>query len=59
MWTARSDPQGNYSIGGLAPGSYSMASGFDIDGAPSTRKPETVRTSEGSTTVHSLELILP
>ena len=58
-WTARSDPQGNYSISGLAPGSYSIASGFDIDGAPTMRKPEIVRTSDASTSVHNLELMLP
>jgi hypothetical protein len=59
-WNGRSDPQGNYLMGGLAPGTYSIMSGFDLDIAASrSSKTETIGTSEGNTTVHALELILP
>ena len=59
-WNGRSDPQGNYLMGGLAPGTYSIVSGFDLDlVGPRSSKIDTVSTSEGSTTVHALELVLP
>ena len=60
-WTARSDPQGNYSIGGLAPGSYTIISGFDLDmdDGATLRKADAVSASEGGVTTHALELILP
>lgn len=59
-WTGRADPRGNYSMGGLAPGTYNIVSGFDMDtGDPSTaRKSDTVSASEGNTTTHALELVL-
>jgi hypothetical protein len=48
-------------MGGLAPGTYNIISGFDLDllGGSFTRKAEKITTSEGNTTVHALELILP
>jgi hypothetical protein len=59
-WNGRSDPQGNYLMGGLAPGAYTIMSGFDLDlVGPRSSKIDTVSTSEGNTTVHALELILP
>jgi len=60
-WAGRTDPQGNYMMGGLAPGTYNIISGFDLDllGGSFTRKAEKITTSEGNTTVHALELILP
>ena len=60
-WNTRSDPQGQYRIGGLAPGYYTIVSGFDLDlNDPSTaRKTDTVNTAEGNTTVHALQLVLP
>lgn len=58
-WEVRADPAGNYRAGGLAPGRYSIVSGFDLDlGAPSMeQKTLTVYTSEGNTSVQALELI--
>jgi hypothetical protein len=59
-WNARSDPQGRYTIDGLAPDTYSIISGFDLDLVVGRRsKIETVSTSEGNITVHNLELVLP
>lgn len=59
-WTGRSDPQGNYLMGGLAPSVYSIVSGFDLDLVGSRQqKTELVTTSEGNTTVQTLELVLP
>jgi hypothetical protein len=60
-WNARSGPQGNYSIGGLAPGTYTIISGFDLDlnDASTAHKTDTVSTGGGSTTTHALELVLP
>jgi len=61
VWTARSDPQGNYTIGGLAPATYSIVSGFDMDmnGGSVSRHAETVSTAEGGVTMQALELVLP
>jgi hypothetical protein len=60
-WTVRSNPQGNYYLGGLAPGTYTIMSGFDVDlNDPATAlKVDTVSASEGNTTAHALEMILP
>jgi hypothetical protein len=60
-WTARSDPQGNYSLGGLAPGTYTIISGFDLDmdDSATVRKAEVLSASEGGVTTHALELVLP
>ncbi len=59
-WDGRSDPQGNYLIGGLAPGTYTIISGFDLDlVGPRSSKIDAVSTSEGNTTAHALELVLP
>jgi uncharacterized surface anchored protein len=61
VWAVRADPQGNYRIGGLAPGNYSVAAGFDLDmsGASATRQKATVSVAEGNTTTQALELVLP
>lgn len=56
-WTGRADPQGNYRMQGLAPGAYTIISGFDLD--PDAIKPDDVATAEGGNTVHPLELVLP
>jgi hypothetical protein len=60
-WTARSNPQGNYSVGGLAPGTYNIVSGFDLDLNDPAAAPkfDIVSASEGNTTTHALEMILP
>ncbi len=60
-WMVRADPQGNYRFGGLAPGEYSIVSGFDVDmnEVAWSRKPDTVSVAEGNTSVHALELVLP
>ena len=59
-WTVRSDPQGNYTLIGLGPGTYSLISSFNLD-LPDTvlaqpKRPDTVTLSEGATVVHALEL---
>ena len=58
MLTVRSDQLGNYSIGGLGPGTYSIYSSFDSDG-PRMKNSDLVSVSEGGTATHALELILP
>jgi hypothetical protein len=58
IWNARSDPQGNYSIGGLAPGMYNIISGFDLDNIFDPQKSDSVTTIEGGDTAHPLELVL-
>ncbi len=58
IWNARSDPQGNYSIGGLGPGNYIIISGFDLDNIFDSRKADSVTTTEGDTTTHPLDLVL-
>ena len=60
-WTGRANPQGHYSMGGLAPGNYSIISGFDLDpnDLANAQKLSTVSTSEGNTSTQPLELVLP
>ena len=60
-WNTRSDPQGNYSIRGLAPGDYTIISGFDLDleNSGAMQKADTVRVPAGGPATHDLELVLP
>jgi hypothetical protein len=56
-WTGRSDPQGHYLMGGLAPGNYIIVSSFELDPADglSARKADVV-TQEGNVTTVDLVL---
>jgi len=60
-WNGRSDPQGHYSMGGLAPGNYAIVSGFDLDfsDASTSEKMVAVYVSEGNAAVQALELVRP
>jgi hypothetical protein len=60
FWNVRSDPQGNYQVPNLAPGTYTVVSGFDIDLiTPRPQKRYTVSLPQGSAAVQNLELVLP
>lgn len=59
-WTVRSDPQGNYQVPNLAPGTYTVVSSFDIDVITSRpQKRYTLSVPPGGTAVQNLELELP
>lgn len=59
-WTVRADPQGQYSVIGLAPGTYSLLSSFNLDDVEdASRQAVTVRTGPGRTTKQDLELVRP
>jgi hypothetical protein len=59
-WTARSDPQGNYSIPNLGPGAYAILSSFDLGETDDiSRLADQIVVTQGSVTTHPLELVLP
>jgi hypothetical protein len=59
-WTYRTDALGNFSLGGLAPGSYHLLSSFDLDytdpGARNTSV--TVNLREGDSVTQPLDMIV-
>lgn len=56
-WTGRSDAQGHYVMGGLAPGNYIIVSSFELDPADGlTARKANVATQEGNVT--TVELVL-
>lgn len=59
-WVIRSDPQGQYSVIGLGPGTYNLLSSFNLDGIDNaSRQAVTVNVGAGETATLPLELLLP
>jgi hypothetical protein len=58
-WSARADPQGNFTFAGLAPGSYRLMSSYDVDfdDPIARRNAATLILHEGDAVTQPLEMI--